>query len=111
MSSFAAARARGPPAPVNCPTDRIERTKERRSMTEETTERYPLWMPPTYLEEGSFKDEYSFEDWRQAEAALGDLVQMAMHFDNEALLFALWDAGDRARIEEKRARQRAREAS
>lgn len=80
-------------------------------MTEETTEHYPLWIPPTYLEAGSFKDEYSLEDWEQAEAALGSLVQMSMAFDNQALLLALWDAQDRASIEVDRARRRARGAA
>jgi hypothetical protein len=80
-------------------------------MTEATTEQYPLWIPPTYLEAGSFEDEYSFEDWRQAESVIGDMLQMAMNFENEALLLALWDARDRTEIEIKRARQRAREAS
>jgi hypothetical protein len=74
-------------------------------------EQYPLWIPPTYLEEGSFEDEYSFEDWHQAEMVIGDLVQMSMNFENEALLLALWDAKDRTEIELERARQRAREAS
>jgi hypothetical protein len=80
-------------------------------MTEETTEHCPRWIPPTYLEEGSFKVEYSLEVWRQAEAALVDLLQMSMRFDNEALHLALWDAQDRARIEVDRARLRARGAA
>jgi hypothetical protein len=88
-----------------------EDVRERRSMTEETTEHYPLWIPPTYLEEGSFKDEYSLEHWEQAEAALGNLVQMSMVFDSEALLLALWDAQDRAGIEVEKARRRARGAA
>jgi hypothetical protein len=80
-------------------------------MTEETTQHYPRWIPPTYLQEGSFKDEYTPEDWEQAEAALGDLVQMSMALDNEPLTLALWDAQDRARIEVDRARRRARGAA
>jgi hypothetical protein len=80
-------------------------------MTEAAMERYPLWILPTYLEEGSFEDEHSLEDWQQAESVIGDLLQMSMNFENEALLLALWDAQDRTRIEIKRARQRGREAS
>jgi hypothetical protein len=80
-------------------------------MTEERTEHYPRWIPPTYLEAGSFKDEYPLEDWEYAEAALGNLVQMSMAFDNEALTLALWDAQDRARMEVDRARRRARGAA
>lgn len=79
-------------------------------MTEAAMEQHPLWIPPTYLEEGSFEDEYSFEDWRQAEMVIGDLLQMSMNFENEALLLALWDAQDRIEIEIKRARERVRQA-
>ena len=81
-------------------------------MTQETTKNYPLWMPPTYLKEGSFEpSQYSAEDWEQAEEALGHLIQMSMAFDNQALLLALWDAQDRARIEVDRARRGARGAA
>jgi hypothetical protein len=77
-------------------------------MAEETMEQSPLWIPPTYQEEDSFKpSEYGLEDWRQAEEVLGHLVQMSMAFDNQALLLALWDAQDRAGIEVDRARRHA----
>ena len=81
-------------------------------MTEETTEHYPLWIPPTYVEEGLFEpSEYSLEDWRDAHDALGDLFQMAMSVDNKAFLLALSDAQDRVGIELEGARRRARGAA
>jgi hypothetical protein len=81
-------------------------------MTQETTKSYPLWIPPTYLEEGSFEpSQYSVEDWRQAEEAIGELVGMATAFDNQCLILALWHAQDRAKLEVERAKQRARRAS
>jgi hypothetical protein len=81
-------------------------------MTGATTEHYQRWIPPTYLEEGSFEpSQYSAEAWEQAEEALVRLVQMSMTFDNEALHLALWDAQDRARIELDGARRRARGAA
>jgi cell division protein YceG involved in septum cleavage len=90
----------------------IAKLEKEEKMTEETMEHYPRWIPPTYLEEGLFEpSEYSVEDWRQAEAALGDLVQMSLVLDNQALILALWDARDRVAVEVGRARRRARGAA
>jgi hypothetical protein len=65
---------------------RLKANPIRRNMEEQ------LWLVPD-LEQGP---EYTEEEWREAKFLLGELIDLAANFANDALIVALWDAQIRA---------------